>query len=361
MPTYKGNRGNLLQHWVLAELVTSLENQGGAGAELCFIDAHSMSPYATRDLTPGSTAGDFEIVRNRLPGQGSTYERAWRELVAEERVEYPTSAMFVRHLWPGPLQMILCEADTVTADDIIEWQRTLPIESQIELHRGDWRTRLRDDLPRTAACLVSFDPYMIIGENPAAPMQGHMYLQDLVRAAAGILDIQSGPLLVQLSTYSAQNNSQDEIVAIVEWIMAAVGLELVDAVRASGHMMSMVLTRDVAQRPVQLHERFNAWLGLAATPPRISMTDWIYCGTDPPAGAASTQSLLRTHQAIWCSPPGLRAWPGTPAAGDRLWLVWRGTAPDSFVVLGGGVLLRAPRELYQTDLLWTDPDLPGLR
>jgi hypothetical protein len=31
------------------------------------------------------------------------------------------------------------------------------------------------------------------------------------------------------------------------------------------------------------------------------------------------------------------------------------------MLLGGGVLLKAPRDLYQTNLLWTDPDAPGLR
>jgi hypothetical protein len=99
----------------------------------------------------------------------------------------------------------------------------------------------------------------------------------------------------------------------------------------------------------------------AIEPTEVSTADWIYCGTEPPAGAASTQSLLRTHQAIWCSPPGLRAWPGTPSPGDRVWLLWRDTSKPGFMLLGGGVLLKAPRDLYQTNLLWTDPDAPGLR
>lgn len=73
-------------------------------------------------------------------------------------------------------------------------------------------------------------------------------------------------------------------------------------------------------------------------------------------------NLLRTHQAIWCSPPGLTPWPSTPVlAGERLWLVWRGAASDAPIVLGGGLLLSAPRTLYGTTLLWTDPDLPGMR
>src|SRR5437016_4849392 len=76
---------------------------------------------------------------------------------------------------------------------------------------------------------------------------------------------------------------------------------------------------------------------------RKTMSDWIYCGTDHQANADGTQSLLRAHQAIWCSPPGLRAWPDTPVvAGERIWLVWRDTRRASLVLLGGGVLLSAP-------------------
>ena len=34
--------------------------------------------------------------------------------------------------------------------------------------------------------------------------------------------------MVQLSTYSAQDNSQNDVIPIVEWIMRAVGFELVE-------------------------------------------------------------------------------------------------------------------------------------
>jgi hypothetical protein len=266
MPTYKGNRGNLLQHWVLAELVTLLNRQLGPEAQLSFVDAHAMSPYATRDPMPGSTAADFDGVRDRLPGQESTYEEAWHHLVTQERVEYPSSAMFVRHLWRGPLQMVLCEVDPRTAHDIAAWQRTLSKGSEVEIYEGDWRRRLREDVPRSAACLISFDPYMIIGENPAAPTQGNMDLRDLIRVAGATLNIESAPLLLQLSTYSAQNNSQDKIAPIVEWVMVAAGLELVSTVRASGHMMSMVFARNLSQPPPQLSDRFSAWLPSALRP-----------------------------------------------------------------------------------------------
>jgi hypothetical protein len=92
------------------------------------------------------------------------------------------------------------------------------------------------------------------------------------------------------------------------------------------------------------------------------VADWIYCGSDSAVDAAGTQRLLRTHRAIWCSPPGLRPWPGTPQPGERLWLIWHESATAEIVLLlGGGHVEQAPRSLFGTNLLWTGPDTPGLR
>lgn len=266
MPTFKGNRGNLLQHWVLTELITILARRASPATDLSFVDAYAMSPYARRDSTPGQTAGDFELVRDRLPGQRTPFELAWQEIRRKGRVEYPTSAMFVRHLWPGLVQMTLCERDDATAQDIVEWKASLPEGTKVELHHGDWRTRIRGDLPQAENCIVSFDPYVIIGENHADTVPGNMYLCDVARAAAAILEIQSGPLLVQMSTYDARANPQDTLIPIIQWVMAAVGLECLDAVRADGHMMSMIFGRDLVERPTRLQERFTKWLGLATKP-----------------------------------------------------------------------------------------------
>lgn len=264
MPTYKGNRGNLLQHWVLTELTLLLTRQFDVSTtELSLVDAHAMSPYATRQANSGQTWRDFDTVRSRLPGVGSPYESAWAELINTPGVEYPTSAMFVSHLWSGPHRMVLCEIDPQTADDISRWSLTLPETSQVEVSRQDWRKRLRSDLPRSAACIVSFDPYMILSENAPNPTPGNMYLADIVKVAASIIDLQAGTLIVQMSTYNAQGHPQETVVPIVQWLMAAVGLELLDVVKADGHMMSIVLGRNLVRRPEGLHDRFVGWLANA--------------------------------------------------------------------------------------------------
>ena len=153
--------------------------------------------------------------------------------------------MFARQLWPGSLHMLLCEKDEASADQIVEWRASLPSQTQVEVHRGDRRTRFRGDFPWSHACIVSFDPYVIVCENPADTQDGNMYLRDIIRAASAILEIRSGPTLVQLSTYDARANSHDEVLGAVRWTMAAAGLALVADVRADGHMMSMAFARDL--------------------------------------------------------------------------------------------------------------------
>jgi hypothetical protein len=85
------------------------------------------------------------------------------------------------------------------------------------------------------------------------------------------------------------------------------------------------------------------------------MADFIYCGTEPPVGAAGTQQLLLGPlNAIWCPPARV---PVQPSDNDRVWLVWRPSAATAPVVLGGG-------RVAVTDngrVLWTNATLPGVR
>ena len=270
MPTYKGNRGNLLQHWVLAELVAVLPQQREPPARLCFIDAHAMSPFAVRAENPGPTAGHFDAVAGRLPGQNTEYERAWTALRGP-RIQYPSSGLFVRHLWQGPLHLILCEAEKDTANEIGEWLQAVGPDTSWEFHRGDWRMRFHRGFPlmHFAAHLISFDPYMFDRHGPPAhPNPGNMWPSDIVRAGAAVLDLEPAPVVLQLSTYSANNaNGQDDVIASINPIFEAAGLELAATVRADGNMMSMVFTRDVPNiGNAQLQERFEGWIEQAQMP-----------------------------------------------------------------------------------------------
>ena len=97
MPTYKGNVGNLMQHWTLCELLEIAQRQGAPG--LNFIDAHAMAPLARQQEPPVRVDGRFNLVANRVqhpqePNHvwASAYECAWHHLAPS--VGYPNSAVF---------------------------------------------------------------------------------------------------------------------------------------------------------------------------------------------------------------------------------------------------------------------------
>jgi len=93
-----------------------------------------------------------------------------------------------------------------------------------------------------------------------------------------------------------------------------------------------------------------------------TVSEWIYCATAGQVNEVHTQSLLQSHHAIWCKPPGLASWPGNPQSGDRVWLVWRAqSATDPTFLLGGGRIQGNSRRVFNTRLLWTNRDLPGVR
>ncbi|MBI4573795.1 MAG: hypothetical protein HY713_11010 [candidate division NC10 bacterium] len=268
MPTYRGNRGNLMQHWVLAELVTSLRDMVGSPSELCFIDAHAMAPFAERHHSPGQTASDFDAVLRALPGQRSPYELTWRTTAPAAGTQYPSSAVFVRAIWDRSLHLLLCESDCETAQTIRAWLGTLDVGvTSHELRHDDWRSRFRSGLPGDkGAYLISFDPYMF-DQHRVRAKPGTMYPSDLLIAGVALLGLPERPTVVQLSTYSANNaNRQYDVVLVVEPFFTAAGFTLAAEVRADGNMMSLVFARSTPEpfTLCDLPTRFARWL--AAVP-----------------------------------------------------------------------------------------------
>ena len=93
MGTYKGNKGNLMQHWTLCEVLSIANRYHSA---LNYIDAHAMAPLAKK-----RTGDDvvFDRVWDRLANGNSTYEKAWSALAPRPADSYPSSAKFVQHVW----------------------------------------------------------------------------------------------------------------------------------------------------------------------------------------------------------------------------------------------------------------------
>jgi hypothetical protein len=109
--------------------------------------------------------------------------------------------------------------------------------------------------------LLSFDPNMF-DRHGSGRNAGNMDPSDLDLLAATI-DSLNNRVLVQLSTYSANNdNPQQAVTEAVRSRLSQVGVDLVASVRADGNMMSLVLGRDVktAAAIAALPARFEAWL-----------------------------------------------------------------------------------------------------
>ncbi|MDQ3446811.1 MAG: hypothetical protein M3496_11670, partial [Pseudomonadota bacterium] len=171
MPSFRGNVGNLLQHWVLCELLSACEDRY---QRLGFIDAYSIAPFAKDRLKKRDAgAAVFDAVATQLPGQLSSYEKAWLSLRTNFQ-EYPNSAAFVTATWRGRYALFLCETDPATVASLEHWAtiaRQVPGCEGVEIAAGDWRKYLRGpSLPSSDLSFFSLDPYMFdrhgSGKNP---------------------------------------------------------------------------------------------------------------------------------------------------------------------------------------------------
>lgn len=277
MPTYKGNVGNLMQHWTLCELLDIAQQRGVPG--LNFIDAHAMAPLAQ---TRTDADGRFDRVRVNLPGQGSVYENAWHILRQQhDRDGYPSSAAFVRQVWGQNYSLLLCENNRATADEISRWLR--PGEGN--LCRGDWRKRFEQPqgLPSPAdvglcpeaLTLASFDPYLIswhhrpMNRNPR--QSGTVYPEDLQLVRDRLAGF-GGGVLLQLSTYGVNgDNTQGAVISSVNSVLVVGGFSLAAVVVIPkqgnngfhAHMMSLVYASGLDAKWIaqlaNLPDRFATW------------------------------------------------------------------------------------------------------
>lgn len=263
VPGFKGNDGNLMQHWVLCELTDMARKHT---SELTYIDAHSMAPIATnRSVKENPKTGRFDKVFGRLSGGGSIYEKAWKAL-APEAGTYPNSANFIAHIWQpaGFTSMLLCENDEKTASFLRSWSekvRAVHDNFDIEVAHDDWRQRFARGLPEQKGLVfISFDPYMI-NRHQRKKNPGNIYPDDIDLLVEKTRSY-SKNILLQLSTYDTNDdNPQDKVEACVRQKLEAAGFEKAAAIVCNKKMMSFVYHRgvDFSKELASLSRRFDSW------------------------------------------------------------------------------------------------------
>ena len=257
MPSFKGNRGHLMQHWPLCEMLEVAARKGVTG--LNFIDAYAMAPLATECKFKDAK---FRRAEDRLPDLGdsaSAYEKAWHKLTSKHHPPkgYPNSAAFVEQVWKGDFSMLLCETDQPTCAEIECWFRCVRKSERCkatELFCSDWRGRFKKWLPRPAAVeladgsltLVLFDPDRYDPNwNVPNPSPRRLYPGDLELAAQAMKNLEGG-ILIQLSTYSVKGTTKEIVKASVSQILVPHGFAPLGAVHAGKKMMSLVYARKVS-------------------------------------------------------------------------------------------------------------------
>ncbi len=273
MGSYMGNVGHLMQHWTLCESLTVASNNVTG---LNYIDAHAMAPWATQCPRPSH---EFVCVRDRLPGEGSAYQRVWHRITNLHQTKgYPSSAAFVHELWNGPHSLLLCERNPNTAAEIMEWLVEVGPDPNLMVqgpfngtYVGDWRCRFSDGLPaprdvclpEDSLTLVSFDPYKYDRRSVEDGEEGDLYPEDIVRVLRALRDVTSG-ILLQISTYSTGprgQNSQEAVLRSINAILSLHEFGNVAAVRENERMMSLVYARHVEwnNKLGHLPEDYDDW------------------------------------------------------------------------------------------------------
>ncbi len=269
----KANRGNLMQHWVLCELLRRLGQRDFK--HLMFICTHSMAPWSVPERRDDEARNRcrqvFHLARRRIGNQRiNAYEEAWFALSASDGLPYPSSAMFVKHLWKEKLSLLLCEAAHDVSDEIDGWLGTPGIKARLEgsrLSRGDWRLAFSD--PFTAGdadvLIIEMDPMRFEHHSPhecSRKDRAVLFPEDLDLTTTALSGL-TIPVLVQISSFSANNGNSHQIVEQTTTArLRESGFTLLYRAMVGGQMLTLIYGRhaDSLTPSPDFETAFATWL-----------------------------------------------------------------------------------------------------
>lgn len=201
--------------------------------------------------------------------RNSVFETAWFALSPNRGLPYPSSAALVLNVWRMGLSLSLCEASVPVADEIDGWLATQEVRERVThsvLLRGDWRNAAMGPLlvsPDADILYIEMDPYRYDSRDQNVRKttdSATVYPEDLTLLARS-LGAEQRPLLLQLSSFSAQNGNSPEVIeASVRAVLEPHSFVFRDRVAVDGQMVSFVLARNLTVAGGPLQPDFSAWL-----------------------------------------------------------------------------------------------------
>lgn len=132
-PTAKGNVGNLLQHFVLVQVLEVLR-ESYPDSRLDFVAPYAMAPYSELPARQKQDCAFRRVFRAaRAARLCGTYPTLLRNVTANRTGQYPSSALLVSTFW-NDARLHLAEICASKGDAIgAKWPRVEPL-------RADWRS-----------------------------------------------------------------------------------------------------------------------------------------------------------------------------------------------------------------------------
>lgn len=249
----RGNRGNLMQHWALCEVLYRLEKQ--KFDHLHFVCTHSMAPWSVPERRNNDKCRQwFTAARQRLNGtQDTVFERAWHSLSPVSGLPYPSSAVFAQQIWKKHLSLLLCEINKQVADEIDGWLGSPEVVQRLRearLHRMNWRDAFQDTLPAGDAdiILIELDPmrYEHHPPNQCSRNDGGVLFPEDIELILDAVEGLTVPIVLQISSFSANNGNSHEVVtdSIVRRLEPA-GFIHENRIKVGGQMLCLFLSRGI--------------------------------------------------------------------------------------------------------------------
>ncbi len=254
----KGNRGNLMQHWGLCEILHRLNQQDGK--HLLLVCTHSMAPWSVPERRDDEATDrcrqTFTAARQRLARSRTTvFEDAWHSLSAYGGLPYPSSAVFAQHVWKKQLSLLLCEAKPLVANEIDGWLGTPEVQARLQngtVHRGNWRNAFDGPLKAKNAeiVLIEMDPMRFEHHPPdqcarTPERAADLFPEDIDRVRAAVQGL-TIPVVIQISSFSANNTNPHHVVqAEIVNRLAPAGFVLQGRIMVGGQMLSLFFSRGV--------------------------------------------------------------------------------------------------------------------